>query len=152
MKINVVAVGKIKDKHFEQAVLEYAKMLSRFCDLNIREVAEAAPSKTCAEQLADEGARILQCLSGYVVALDKDGENLSSEQFAALLDKKATEGQSAFTFVIGGSNGLCQSVKARADIILSFGAMTFPHRLFRVMLLEQIYRALSINAGLPYHK
>jgi len=152
MKINIVAVGKIKEKHFAQAVSEYIKRLARFCTVNITEVAEAAPSKSVHEQIADEGARILQNMSGFTVALDKDGESLSSERLAAFFDKKATDGQSAFTFVIGGSNGLCQSVKSRADIIVSFGAMTFPHRLFRVMLLEQIYRALSINAGLPYHK
>jgi len=152
MKINLVAVGKIKDKFFVDAISEYQKRITRFCNLNIIEVAEAPPAKSVTEQILEESNRLQNACKGFVIALDSGGAHLSSEGLAEFLDKQMSKGASEFSFVIGGSNGLGDEIKAKADFILSFSKLTFPHQLFRVMALEQIYRALSINAGLPYHK
>lgn len=152
MKINLLAVGKIKENFFSQAILEYQKRISRFCNLNIVEVAEAPPSKSVTEQVHEESAKLQNLAKGFVIALDSRGQLLTSENFAELLDKQMSQGSSEFTILIGGSNGLSDELKDRADFVLSFSKMTFPHQLFRVMVIEQIYRALSINAGLPYHK
>lgn len=152
MKINLVAVGKIKEKYFSQAVAEYQKRISRFCELSIIEVAEAQPSKSDQEQVRDESARLQGKAKGFVVAFDGGGTELTSNELAGLLDRQMSNGCNEFTFLIGGSNGLNDELKTHADFVLSFGKPTFPHQLFRVMAVEQIYRALAINAGLPYHK
>lgn len=152
MKIKIVAVGRIKEDFFKNAIAEYSKRLKRFCDLNIVEVAEAVPTKSVSEQIDIECAALNMQLAGCVVAFDKSGKNLSSEEFADFFKTKASSGHSEFCFLIGGSNGFNETIKNRADLVLSFGAMTFPHQLFRVMALEQIYRAMTIINGLPYHK
>ena len=152
MKINVLAIGKIKDKYFFDAVKEYLQRASRFADVVVTELAEAPFTKSPEEQRRIESALLLSKAKGCIVAMDARGTSLSSEELAAFIDKKGVGGTSEISFLIGGSNGLAPEVLARAEPTISFGRATFPHQLFRVMLCEQIYRALTINAGLPYHK
>ena len=159
MKITLVTVGKIKEAFFVDAIGEYSKRLSRYCKLEIIQVAdEKTPDKASAAQERQikerEGARILAQIrdDAYVIALAIEGRMLSSEELAQKLDQLGIGGQSQVVFVIGGSLGLSEEVLARADYKLSFSKMTFPHQLMRVVLLEQIYRSCRIIAGEPYHK
>ena len=156
IKINVVAVGKVKEKYFEEGIAEYSKRLSRYCDFKITEITEEnfnrADGGTVAVIKEREAVRIAPHLKGYVFATAVEGEKFSSEKFAGRLKKLADGGTGTFTFVIGGSYGLSDSVKKSADQLVSFSDMTFPHTLFRLMLTEQLYRAFSINAGSAYHK
>ena len=159
MHISIVCVGKIKEKFFTGAVDEYKKRLSRYCKLDIIEVAdEKTPdgaSETVEEQIRiKEGERILKHIKddGFVVTLEIKGEMLSSEQLAAKIEQLGIRGVSHVQFIIGGSLGLSKEVMARSDYRLSFSRMTFPHQLMRVILLEQIYRSYRIIKGEPYHK
>ena len=159
MNVTVIAVGKIKEKYYTEAVKEYAKRLSRYCKLNIIEVAdEQTPdgaSPALEEQIRQkEGQRILKNLKedSYVIALAIQGKKLSSEAFAGKLEQLAISGKSHITFLIGGSLGLSGEVLSRADYLLSFSDMTFPHQLMRVILLEQVYRCYRIIHHEPYHK
>ncbi len=152
MKINIVCVGKIKEKFFTDAILEYSKRLSRFCTLNIIEVDEASKISNLDKKSEAEGKLLLEKCSGVIVALDGKGKELSSPALADFLKQVSLDGKSEISFVIGGSNGLSEEVLKKASLVLSFGKLTFPHQLFRVVLTEQIYRAFTINAGLPYHK
>ena len=147
MRIRAVAVGRVKESYFAQAVKEYEKRISRYAKFEISETEEElAPKK-----LEKEAKHLLPKLSGFVIVLDKDGEKLGSEELAERLNKAAlTNGE--ITFVIGGSEGLDKTVKGRADMTLSFGGITLPHSLARVVLSEQIYRALTIINGRKYHK
>lgn len=144
IKVNIVCVGKIKEKFYTEAVAEYAKRLSRFCKFTINEIAENST-------LEAEGEYILRAMKGYVIALCVEGEKLSSESLAKKMKSLCDEGKE-MTFVIGSSNGLCDKVKNSADFKLSFSDMTFPHQLMRVILSEQIYRSFMINSGSEYHK
>ena len=141
--INLVCPGNLKEAYLRDAASEYARRLSRFCRLTVTEVAESTPEK--------EKDQILRHLRGTVVALCIEGQELSSTDLAAFVEKTSLT-SSEITFVIGSSCGLAPEVKAKADIRLSFSAMTFPHQLMRVMLLEQIYRAMTIVNHVPYHK
>ena len=159
MKITVVTVGKIKEKYFVDAIAEYSKRLSRYCKLEIIQVAdEKTPdgaSEALETQIKDkEGERILANIKdgSFVVALAIDGTMLDSEQLADKIEKWGVSGISQIVFVIGGSLGLSKAVLNRADYKLSFSKMTFPHQLMRVILLEQIYRSYRIIANEPYHK
>lgn len=159
MKITLITVGKIKEKFYVQAIDEYSKRLSRYCKLEIIEVAdEKTPdhaSDTVERQIKDkEGERILKVLKddSYVIALAIEGKMPDSEQLAAKIDHLGISGQSHISFIIGGSLGLSKAVLGRADEKLSFSAMTFPHQLMRVILLEQIYRSYRIINHEPYHK
>jgi 23S rRNA (pseudouridine1915-N3)-methyltransferase len=153
IKIRLVCAGSIKDSYLAEGCREYAKRLSAYCDLRIEETPEkSAYGSDTQRALREEGAPILKLLKGYVVALDIAGKKLDSEGFSRLLQEKKTEGVSEFTFVVGGSRGLSAGVLGRADMRLSFSDMTFPHRLFRLLLLEQLYRAFTIENGTPYHK
>lgn len=159
MRITLVTVGKIKEKYFEDAIAEYSKRLSRYCRLEILQVAdEKTPDGASAaleEQIREkEGDRILSKIrpDAYVIALAIQGQMLDSEQLAGKLEKLGVGGISQIVFVIGGSLGLSQAVLARADYQLSFSRMTFPHQLMRVVLLEQIYRSYRIISNEPYHK
>lgn len=152
MKINIVCVGKIKEKFFVEAINEYAKRLSRFCDLKIIEVEEESKISNTDKKCEIESENLLEKCGGIIVALDGSGKLLSSPEIANFIKLKTNNGISEISFVIGGSNGLSQNLKNRADLVLSFGKITFPHQLFRVVLLEQIYRAFTILEGLPYHK
>ena len=152
MRINIVCVGKIKEKFYTDAVEEYKKRLSRFCTINIIEVDEASKIENLDKKSEIEGKLLLSKCSGVVVALDARGKMLSSPEIASYIKNKELSSISEISFVIGGSNGLSADVLKKADLILSFGSVTFPHQLFRVVLIEQIYRAFTIINGLPYHK
>ncbi len=159
MKITLVAVGKIKEKFFADAIGEYGKRLSRYCKLEIIQVAdEKTPDKASeaqARQIKEkEGERVLAQIKegSYVIALAIEGKMASSEELAEKMERLGIEGKSQVVFVIGGSLGLSEAVMRRADESLSFSRMTFPHQLMRVILLEQIYRSYRIIAGDPYHK
>lgn len=143
-KIYFTVVGKIKESFYREAVAEYAKRLSRFAKLEIKELAEGADLETEAED-------ILRHCKGYVIALCVEGEKLSSEKLAKKMQTLTDAGKD-ITFVIGSSCGLSERVKKAADYRLSFSDMTFPHQLMRVILSEQVYRAFMINAGSTYHK
>lgn len=159
MNITILAVGKIKESFYREALAEYQKRLSRYCRLEIVEVAdEPAPEKASPAQedaiREKEAQRILKRLrdNSFVITLEIAGKKYDSEKFAKKLENLALSGKSQLVFIIGGSLGLHSSVSARADLSLSFSDMTFPHQLMRVILLEQIYRSYRIIAGEPYHK
>ena len=159
MKITVVAVGKIKEKYFRDAIEEYSRRLGRFCRLELIEVAdEKTPEGAGAlmeEQIREkEGGRILQRLpsGAFVAALAIDGKMLDSVELSEQMERWNVNVISHMAFVIGGSLGLSAGVLQRADIRLSFSRMTFPHQLMRVILLEQVYRSFMIRSGAPYHK
>jgi len=147
MKITLITVGKIKEKFFQDAIAEYSKRLSRYCKLEIIQVAdEKTPdgaSEAVETQIKD---------GSFVVALAINGNMLDSEELAAKIEKWGVSGISQIVFIIGGSLGLSNQVLVRADYKLSFSKMTFPHQLMRVILLEQIYRSYRIIQGEPYHK
>lgn len=145
MRVELIAVGKIKEPYLDAAIKEYAKRLSRFCKLNITEIPEGRTG-------AEEAAVILGKLKGTVIVFDKDGEPVSSERFAAGFADNMVGGSSLFSLVIGGSEGLHDTVKNRADKLISFGRVTYPHHLMRVIVLEQLYRAVTINNNIAYHK
>ena len=159
MKITVIAVGKIKEKYLKDALAEYSKRLSRYCKLEIIEVAdEKTPDQAseAAEDLirAKEGERILKHIRDdmFVITLEIGGKMLTSEEFADKIETLGVQGKSSIAFVIGGSIGLGKEVLKRSDFALSFSKMTFPHQLMRVVLLEQVYRWYRIMNGEPYHK
>ena len=154
IKINVIAVGKVKEKYFSDGIEEYKKRLKRYCDFNITEVAEENYDKPTAEKIRKitetEADGIIPKLKGRTYSLAIEGERVSSEGFAELIEKAADRGET-LTFVIGGSYGLSDRVK-KLSRPLSFGDITLPHTLFRLVLTEQIYRAFTIIGGTPYHK
>ena len=159
MKITLVTVGKIKEKFFEDAIKEYSKRLSRYCKLEILQVADEKTPEGASEAVElqikeKEGQRILSLIrdDAYVIALAIEGKMLDSEELAERIEKLGVSGISQIVFVIGGSLGLSAQVMKRADYALSFSRMTFPHQLMRVILLEQIYRSYRIIQGEPYHK
>ena len=159
MRINIVCVGKIKEKYLKLGIDEFKKRLSKYCKLEIIELEdEKAPENLSDKEMLmikeKEGKKILSKIkdNSYVIALAIDGKNLSSEELAETINKLGVRGVSNITFVIGGSLGLSDEVLSRADYKLSFSKMTFPHQLMRLILLEQVYRAYSINNGEPYHK
>jgi len=159
MNIKVVCIGKLKEKYWADAVAEYSKRLKAYCALEIVELKEArlpdraGDAEEEAVKLA-EGRDILSHIKKdeYVITLEVLGKALSSEGLAEKIDKLGLDGKSDVVFVIGGSLGLSKEVSERADFKLSFSAMTFPHQMMRVFLLEQIYRAFKINRGETYHK
>lgn len=158
MNINIIAVGKIKEKYFTAAIDEYSKRLSRFVKLNITEVAdEKIPDRASDKEIEQikekEGGKILAKIpqGSYVITLCIEGEELSSEELAEKVAAVSMT-NSSVTFIIGGSLGLSDKVKSASQLRLSFGRMTLPHQLMRVVLLEQIYRAFKINNNESYHK
>ena len=144
IKIRLVCVGKLKERYWREAVSEYQKRLGRFCALEICELPEQRSP-------AEEAEEILRACRGYTVALAIEGKSFTSEQFAEKIKTLADAGRE-MTFVIGSSCGLDKSVKAAADALVSFSAMTFPHQMMRVIFLEQLYRAFMIGAGAEYHQ
>lgn len=156
VKVNVIAVGKVKEKYFALGIEEYTKRLAKYCEFKIIELAEENYSRVDDALIETikkkEGEKILSHLNGYVFAMAIEGNKTSSEKFSKELKNLIDRGEGVINFVIGGSYGLSDAVKNRADKLLSFSDMTFPHTLFRLMLSEQIYRAFSINAGSAYHK
>lgn len=161
MKISIVSVGKIKESFFREAIIEYSKRLSKFCTLNIIEVDEVVAKveneSGTKKSIEDEGRDIIVKIdsfakNSFVFALDIDGKELSTIDFKNKISEIKLSGVSDIIFVIGGSYGLSDEVKKRANMRLSFSKMTFPHQLFRIILLEQIYRAFKIANNEPYHK
>lgn len=159
MNIQIICIGKLKEKYWTEAIAEYSKRLSRFCTLEIIELKEARlPDKASqAEEEAvklEEGRSILKTIKDgtFVITLEILGKQLDSPQLAAKLESLSLEGKSNIAFVIGGSLGLSEEVSKRANFKLSFSKMTFPHQMMRVILLEQIYRAFKINRNETYHK
>lgn len=158
-KITVLCVGGLKEAYWRDACKEYQKRLQPFCRFQIVEVAEErAPEKPSASQIQAvieaEGARLLAKLdaASYPIALCIEGKERSSEQLSAEIERLAVGGNGNISFIIGGSWGLSETVKSRARTKLSMSPMTFPHQLARVMLCEQIYRAMQILNGGQYHK
>lgn len=159
MKIVLICVGKLKEKYLSQGVDEYVKRLSRYCNLEIIELADEQTPDHASDALENiikkkEGERILKAMKedSYCIALAIDGTMISSEELAGKIDSLGLNGNSHISFIIGGSLGLSVDVLKRADYKLSFSKMTFPHQLMRMILLEQIYRAYRIISNQPYHK
>ncbi|MEI6100812.1 MAG: 23S rRNA (pseudouridine(1915)-N(3))-methyltransferase RlmH [Eubacteriales bacterium] len=157
IKIKIICVGKLKEKYYLAAQQEYQKMLLRFAQTEMIEVADEPLSNVKSETgetavLAAEAQRILPHLSGHVIVCDLGGEQKTSEEFAAYIKNRMVQGDSEICFVIGGSIGLSTEIKRMAALRLSVSRMTMPHRLFRIVLVEQIYRAFKILNGETYHK
>jgi len=159
MNINIVTVGKLKEKYLKLGIEEFSKRLSKYCKLDFVELDD----EKCPENLSEkdmlivkdkEGKKILSKIksNSYVIALAIDGKNLSSEELADTISNLGVRGKSHITFVIGGSLGLSDEVLKRADYKLSFSKMTFPHQMMKLILLEQVYRSFRINNNEPYHK
>lgn len=159
MNITVIAIGKLKERYWREAIDEYSKRLSKYCSLQIIELKEsllrANPSPADEEAVKRaEGEEILAKIKkgDYVITLEIKGKPLSSTGLADRMNQLALEGKSDIVFIIGGSLGLSSEVSKRANFKLSFSAMTFPHQMMRVILLEQIYRSFKINRNEAYHK
>lgn len=159
MKITILTVGKIKEKYLKDAIAEYAKRLSRYCKLEIVEVADEKTiensSQVLETQIRDkEAERLMKYIreDAYVITLEIKGKQLTSEELSEKINQLGIQGKSYIIFVIGGSIGLGDEILKRSDYALSFSKMTFPHQLMRVILLEQIYRSYRIINGEPYHK
>ena len=156
MRYTVVAVGKLKERFWQQACDEYLKRLGAYAKVEVREIADIDPAKAGGVDAARnrEGTAIVGAINprSHVILLAIEGKERSSTDFSTRLDALALGGNSDITFVIGGSDGVSAEVKARANETLSFGPITLPHNLARVVLLEQIYRACKISRGEPYHK
>lgn len=159
MKITILAVGKLKEKYWKQAISEYEKRLSAYSKIEIIEVLdEKAPENMSDKEIEQvkekEGQRLLAKIKpqATVITLEIQGKMLSSEGLAEEMQRRMTQGQSDFVFVIGGSNGLHENVLQRSNYALSFSKMTFPHQMMRVVLIEQVYRAFKIMRGEAYHK
>lgn len=159
LNITLIAVGKLKEKFYSDAILEYSKRLSGYCKFEVVEVKDErtpdAPTDREKQSVLDrEAARIIEKIpkGAKVITLCVEGKQLPSEGIADILNNAAVGGTSKLVFVIGGSMGLSEEVKALSDLRLSFSKLTFPHMLMRVILAEQLYRAFTIIEGKTYHK
>ncbi|WP_324825965.1 23S rRNA (pseudouridine(1915)-N(3))-methyltransferase RlmH [Sinanaerobacter sp. ZZT-01] len=159
MNVSIICIGKLKETYWTDAVKEYSKRLGKYCTLSINELKEERlpDHASVAQEIAvkqEEGKSLLKQIkaNAFVIALEIQGKNLSSEDFAKKIEQLALEGKSEIAFIIGGSLGLSDEVLERADYGLSFSKMTFPHQMMRVILLEQIYRCFKINKNETYHK
>ena len=159
LNVNIICVGKLKEKFLTDAIKEYSKRLSAFCKLNITELDETklpdrVSDSDIANALKSESEKILSKVGkdSFVIAMCIEGKMMSSEELSKLFDRISVEGKSRVDIIIGSSFGLSDEVKKRADLRLSVSPMTFPHQLFRVMILEQVYRAFQISTGGKYHK
>lgn len=156
MNITIIAVGKLKERFWSDACAEYLKRLKAYARVTVRELADVDPARAGSEAAATEreGTAIIGAIPerAHVILLAIDGTQRSSEGLSARLDELALSGRSDLCFIIGGSCGVSRDVRERADEKLSFGKITLPHNLARVVLLEQIYRAFKISRGEPYHK
>lgn len=159
MKVKLISVGKLKEKYLKDGIAEYTKRLSRFTKVELIELAdEKTPDNASPVEkdqiMAKEAERILAKIGerDFVVVLAIEGKQLSSEAFSQLIQAQMLAGYSTLTFIIGGSLGLADVVKKRANQLMSFGLLTLPHQLMRLVLVEQIYRAFMIAEGSPYHK
>ena len=159
MKVKIIAVGKLKEKYLKDGIAEYGKRMSRFAKFEIVELSdEKTPDNASEAQnhqiMEKEGDRILAKISerDYVIVLAIEGKQFPSEEFSRIIADTTLRGYSDIVFVIGGSLGLADKVKKRANLKMSFGLLTLPHQLMRLVLAEQIYRSFMIQQGSPYHK
>lgn len=159
MNITIIGVGKLKERYLKDAVQEYSKRLSRYCKVNIIEVQDEKIPDNASEKDENivknkEAMRISKYINSnmYIIALDLNGNMMTSMEFSDFIENLGVNGESNVTFIIGGSLGISREILNRADYKLCFSKMTFPHQLFRVMLLEQVYRGFKIMRGEPYHK
>ncbi len=159
MNIKILCVGKIKEKFYRDAIDEYVKRLSKYCSVSVVEVPDEKTSENASDNEIDivkdkEGERLLKHISDrdYVIALAILGKQMDSVVFSRFIEDLGIQGKSSLVFVIGGSLGLSDTVLKRSDFQISFSKMTFPHQLMRVILSEQIYRAMRIMKNEPYHK
>ena len=159
MKIQILCVGKIKEKFYRDAIAEFEKRLGRYCKLEIIEVPDeqtpdGASDALCEQIKEKEGKKLLSKISedAFVCTLEIQGKKMDSVKFSEFIEKSAVQGKGQIIFVIGGSLGISASVCKRSDQAISFSDMTFPHQLMRVILCEQIYRGFRISHGEPYHK
>jgi 23S rRNA (pseudouridine1915-N3)-methyltransferase len=152
IRINIVAVGKLKEKYWKDAISEYSKRMQKYFNLNIIEVNEYSNSKNIEVIKEQEGQAILSKVKGKTVLLDIKGDLVSSEDLSSFIEESAVKGESEITFIIGGSNGVSEQVKDKSDKIISFGKVTYPHQMTRLILIEQIYRAGTIMNNESYHK
>ncbi|CCQ94847.1 conserved hypothetical protein [[Clostridium] ultunense Esp] len=159
MNIKIIAVGKIKEKYMREGIKEYSKRLSRYCNLEIIEIGdEKAPENLSKKDIEiiknKEGRKLLSKIpqNSFIISLEIEGKEISSEELSKKIEDLMVGGINDITFIIGGSLGLSQEVRNKANYKLSFSKMTFPHQLMRIILLEQIYRGFRIIRGEPYHK
>ena len=156
--INIICVGKIKENYLKDAILEYSKRLSRYCKLNIIEITDEQIPNNLNNKISDnikniEGTKILSYIkNSYVISLDLNGKQFSSEEFSNKLENIALNINSNISFIIGGSLGLSKDVILNSNELICFSKMTFPHQLIRVFLLEQIFRAFRIQNNETYHR
>ncbi len=159
LHINIVCIGKIKETFFRDSIEEYSKRLSKYCSLTITELPdEKIPNNPSEKEISlikdKEGQNILNNLKkdSYIICMDLKGKQFTSEEFANKIENISINNNSSITFIIGGSHGISNNVLNIANELISFSKMTFPHQLFRIILLEQIYRAFKINNNETYHK
>lgn len=159
MNIKIICIGKIKESYLSDAISEYSKRISKYANLNIIELPDSKiptnPSDKEIENVKNVECDLIKNQLGskeYIIALNIDGKQISSEEFANKFKDITLNGYSTITFIIGGSLGLNEQITNMANMSLSFSKMTFPHQLFRTILLEQIYRAFKINSNETYHK
>lgn len=153
LKINIICVGKIKEKYIEMGIFEFKKRLSKYINLNILELKEEADNNTklAIEKESNLILKTLEKNKGYNILLDIDGKNYSSEMLASEISMLSLN-YSQINLIIGGSNGVNQFLKSNVNLRISFSKMTFPHQLIRLFLIEQIYRVICINNNIKYHK
>ena len=160
INIKIICLGKLKEKYLTEAVLEYTKRLSKFCKLEIIELPDeklpTSTSESLINEVKDKEAKLIlnkleKFKSDYIICLDEKGAELSSKQLATKIDNIITNTSSSITFVIGGSLGLSNLIKEKANCVLSFSKLTFPHQLFRVFVLEQLFRCFKILNNEQYH-
>lgn len=147
-KLELLCVGKIKESYYRDGIAEYLKRLGRFCDASVVEIPDLADDVGAAEK---ESKSLLSRMDGFVILSDLRGKLLTSEELAATLERGYLRAPKV-QFVIGGSRGVTDEVRARADAVVAFGRMTFPHRLMRLIAAEQLYRAFTISENVQYHK
>ncbi|VTS47887.1 rRNA large subunit methyltransferase [Streptococcus porcinus] len=159
MKVKIISVGKLKEKYLKDGITEYQKRLSRFCQFEVIELIDEKTPENASQAentkiLAKEAERIQKKIGSrdFIIALAIEGKQFPSEVFSQQITNITVQGYSNITFIIGGSLGLDASLKKRANVLMSFGLLTLPHQLMRLVLVEQIYRAFMIQEGSPYHK
>ncbi len=159
MNIKLITVGKLKEKYLTEGIAEYTKRLSRFCKVQVVELIDEKTPENASEAqnnqiMAREGERIQAKIGSrdYIIVLAIEGKQFPSEEFSQKLEAIVVNGYSDITFIVGGSLGLSKAIKQRANLKMSFGLLTLPHQLMRLVLIEQIYRAFMIQQGSPYHK
>ena len=155
MNINIICIGKIKDKYINEGITEFSKRMTSFASLNIVELKEYNKEDSISISIEKESLEILKQISksnSYNILLDLDGKEINSENMSKYIDDLKNKGISSINFIIGGSNGVNKELKNSVDMKLKFSHFTFPHQLMRLILLEQVYRWFAISNNVKYHK